>query len=63
MHLWRLNDMKVMVTLWTLIVLFFVVLVLSLMFTIEPNNLEKSYSEILEKHDQTSIYLTMCYTL
>ena len=50
--------MKVPVTLWTLIVFFLVVLILSLMFTIEPNNLEESYSGISEKHDQTSINLT-----
>ena len=29
------------------------------MFTIELNNLEKSYSRIFKKHDQTSINLTV----
>ena len=42
-----------------LIMLLFVVLVLSLLFAIEPNNSEKSYSGISEKHDQTCINLTV----
>ena len=33
------------------------------MLTIKPNNLEKSYSRISEKHDQTYINLAMCLTL
>ena len=33
------------------------------MFTIKSNNFEKSYSQISEKHDQTSINLTMGLTL
>ena len=37
-----------------LIVFVLVVLILSLLLTIEPTNLEKSYSRISEKHDQTS---------
>ena len=41
---------------------FFVVLVLSLMFTIEPNNLEKSYSGISEKHDQAP-FISLCVIL
>ena len=60
MHLWHLNNMKVILTLWTLNYVDcvpFVVLILSLLFTSEPNNLEKSYSRISEKHDQTSINL------
>ena len=42
-----------------LIVFLFVVLILSLLFTIEPTNLEKSYSCISKQHDQTSINLTV----
>ena len=41
-----------------LIVFLFPVLILSVLLTIEPTNLKKSYSRISEKHDQTSINLT-----
>ena len=57
--------MEVILTLWTLNYVDyvpFVVLILSLLFTSEPNHLEKSYSRISEKHDQTSINLTICLT-
>ena len=37
-----------------LIVFVLVLLILSLLFTIEATNLGKSYSRISEKHDQTS---------
>ena len=46
-----------------LIVFLFVVLILSLLSTIEPTNSEKSCSRISEKYDQISINLTMCLTL
>ena len=46
-----------------LIVFLFVVLILSLLSTIEPTNAEKSCSRISEKYDQISINLTMCLTL
>ena len=42
-----------------LIVFLFLALILSILFTIEPTHLTKSYSsQISEKHDQTSINLT-----
>ena len=41
-----------------LIVFLFPVLILSIFFTIDRTNFEKSYSEISKKHDQTSITLT-----
>ena len=37
---------------------FFLVLILFILFTIEPTNLKKSYSWICEKHDQALINLT-----
>ena len=36
----------------------FFILILSMLFTIEPTNFKKSYSGISKKHDQTSINLT-----
>ena len=41
-----------------LIVLLLHLLILSIFFTIKQTNFKKSYSEISEKHDQTSITLT-----
>ena len=41
-----------------LIVFLFLVMILSILFTIEPTNLKKSYSQISEKHEQNSINLT-----
>ena len=41
-----------------LIAFLFLVLILSILFTIEPTHLTKSCSRISEKHDQTSINLT-----
>ena len=38
-----------------LIVLLSLVLILPILFTVEPTNLTKSFSQICEKHDQTSI--------
>ena len=35
------------------------VLILSTLSTIEPTNFKKSYSRISEKHDQTSMHLTL----
>ena len=40
------------------IVFLFLVLVLSILLAIEPNNFKKSYSWICEKDEQTSINLT-----
>ena len=58
LNLWHLNDMKVILMLWTLlIVLLFLVLILSILFAIKSTNLKKS-SSICKKHDQTSINLT-----
>ena len=57
MDLWHLNNMKIVVTLWTLkllIVSHFVVLILSI-FSIEPTNIKKSYSQLSQHH--TSINL------
>ena len=36
----------------------FLVLTLTILFTIKPTNLKKSYSQISEIHDQNSINLT-----
>ena len=59
LNLWHLNDMKVILMLWTLlIVLLFLVLILSILFAIKSTNLKKSSSSICKKHDQTSINLT-----
>ena len=33
-------------------------MILSILLTIEPTNLKKSYSRIFEKHEQNSINLT-----
>ena len=41
-----------------LIVFLFLVMILSILFTIEPTNLKKSYSQISEKHEQNSINFT-----
>ena len=41
-----------------LIVFLYLILILSVLLTIEPTNLKKSYSRISEKHDQISINLT-----
>ena len=46
-----------------LIVFFFVVLILSRLFSIEATKLKKLYSRISKKHDQTSINLAICLTL
>ena len=61
MDLGYLNNMKVILTLWTLnssdrVPLFIVVL--CILLTPEPTNLKKYYSQVSEKHDQTSIDLT-----
>ena len=42
------------------IVFLFVLLILSILLTIEPTNLKNSYSQISEKHEQNYI---MCLTL
>ena len=41
-----------------LIVFLFLVMILSILITIELTNFKKSYSQISEKHKQTSINLT-----
>ena len=46
-----------------LIVFFFVVLILSRLFSIEATNLKKPYSRISKKHDQTTISFAICLTL
>ena len=43
-----------------LIVFLFVVLIIFLVFATEPTNLEKSHFQIFGKHDENSIYLTIC---
>ena len=61
MDLWHLNSTKVISTLWTLNYddcVPFLVLILSILFTIKATNLWKPYSWISKKHDQTSINLT-----
>ena len=57
MHLWHLNNMKLTSHFEhsTILIVFFCI---SLVFTIEPNNLEKSYSPINKKHDQTCVFQT-----
>ena len=65
MDLWHLIDMKIILfkfaeddclnTKLCSLYLFFFVLILSIWFTIKPNNLKYS-SQISEKHDQTSIF-------
>ena len=42
-----------------LIVFLFIVLILSILFTIKPKNFKKTYSRNSEKHDQASINLTV----
>ena len=43
---------------WTMLIMFlFLVLIVSILFTIELINLKKSYPGIFEKHDHTSINL------
>ena len=44
-----------------LIVFFFLVLILSIFFTIEPTDFKKSYPQITEKLDQTSTNLTNAF--
>ena len=34
---------------------FFLILIFSILFTIEPTNLKNSYSQISEKHDQINL--------
>ena len=60
MDLGHLNNMKIILTLWTLnsgdrVPLF--VLILCILLTIEPTNFKKSYFRISKKYDQTSINL------
>ena len=45
------------------IVLLFLVLILSILFTIEPTHLTKSYSRIFKKHDETSINLANVFDI
>ena len=59
MYLWHLNNMKVILTFWTLNYVdctpfLFSFFIISILFTIEPTFLKKSYSPISKKHDQTS---------
>ena len=61
MDLGYLNNMKVILTFWTLnssdrVPLF--ILILCILLTTEPTNLKKYYSRVSEKHDKTSIDLT-----
>ena len=61
MDLWDWNKMKATISFWTakyVDCIAFLLLFLSILFTIEPNNFKKSYSLISEKHDQSSINLT-----
>ena len=57
MGLQHLNNVKVMLTLWTLnyVAFLFLTLILSILFTVKPTNLKKPYSQISEKHDQTPL--------
>ena len=38
-----------------LIAFFFLILIFSILFTIEPTNLKNNYSQISEKHDQINL--------
>ena len=66
MDLLHLNNMKVILTFWTLNYVdwlcSFSLLILSILFTIEPTNLKQFFSRIWEKHDETyfsiSIFLS-----
>ena len=61
MDLGHLNNIKVILTLWTLnsgdrIPLFY--WLFWILLTMDPANFKKSYSRLSEKHDQSSINLT-----
>ena len=72
MGLWHSNNVKAILlkfakdhcfwTLWTLNYVdcipfsCFLVLILSILLTIKPNNLRKFYSQIFKKHNQTFIF-------
>ena len=59
MDLWHLNNLEIILTLWTLNYVDCVSFsCISIFLLIEPTNLKKSYSRISEKHLQTSISLT-----
>ena len=61
MDLWHLNNIKLSCLFehWTILFLLcFLVLILSILFTFEPTNIEKSHYQISKKHDQTYINLT-----
>ena len=48
----------------TMLILFlFLLLIISIWFTIKPNNLTKIYSWILEEHDRTSIFANGSYKI
>ena len=55
-----LNILHTLNTELMFIVFLFVLLILSILLTIEPTNLKNSYSQISEKHEQNYI---MCLTL
>ena len=61
MDLGHLNNIKVILTLWTLnsgdrVPLFY--WLFWILLTMDPTNFKKSYSRLSEKHDQSSINLT-----
>ena len=61
MDLRHWNNMKAILSFWTpnyVDSISFLLLILSIFFTIEPNNFKKPYSVISGKHDQSSIILT-----
>ena len=60
MDLWHLNnyDSYLNTLNAVLIVFLFLVLILSILLTIEPTNLKKSYFRICKKDDQIFINLT-----
>ena len=60
MDLGHLNNIKVILTVWTLnsgdrVPLFY--WLFWVLLTMDPTNLKKSYSRLSEKHDQSSINL------
>ena len=61
MDLRHWNNMKAILSFWTpnyVDSISFLLLIISIFFTIEPNNFKKPYSVISGKHDQSSIILT-----
>ena len=61
MDLRHWNNMKAILSFWTpnyVDSISFLLLIISIFFTIEPNNFKKPYSVISEKHDQSSINWT-----